>query len=219
MIDITTIPEESPLIDDNLKKELGNVFSKLTEEVTIKAVLDMEEEKSQEQASLLRCIADISNFIKLELYTKEEAPEEINTDYLPATGLYKAGIYSGAAFHGVPGGQEINSFVLGIYNLGSAGQPLGWGLTRKIKKINKKVNIKICVSLACHHCPKVVVACQRIAFLNENVEAEMIDATLYKDLIDRYEIERIPLMIINDEKKVVGEKSIEEIVEIVKNIT
>ena len=43
------------------------------------------------------------------------------------------------------------------------------------------------------------------------LEAEMIDATLYQDLIAQYKIERIPLLIVNDEKTFVGQKNMDEI--------
>ena len=34
------------------------------------------------------------------------------------------GEWSGLAFHGVPGGHEFTSFVLGLYNTAGPGQPL-----------------------------------------------------------------------------------------------
>ena len=38
--------------------------------------------------------------------------------------LNKDGEYSGVKFHGVPGGHELNSFLLAIYNLAGPGQAL-----------------------------------------------------------------------------------------------
>ncbi len=87
---------------------------------------------------------------------------------------------------------------------------------RKIQRLDKKTNIKICVSLACHHCPLVVTACQQIAFLNPNIEAEMIDAALYEDLVAQYDIKRVPMMILNDSRIVMGSKTIDEIVTLLK---
>ena len=97
-----------------------------------------------------------------------------------------------------------------------AGQEMSRGLRKKIDKLDKKTNIKICVSLACHHCPVVVSACQRIAILNPNIEAEMIDAALYEDLVAKYDIKRIPMMIFNDSEIHMGSKEIEEIVTLLK---
>lgn len=44
------------------------------------------------------------------------------------------------------------------------------------------------------------------------VTADMYDAKLYSDLIEKYKIERVPMTVINDEIVVMGQKTIDEIV-------
>lgn len=217
-IDLTTVPSESSLIDETLKTQLQGIFSRMQEPVTLKAVADMQQEKDAEMAAFLNTVAALGEKLTLELYPPEEAAQvpELDTTYLPVTGLYKNGTYGRAAFHGIPGGKEVNSFVLAIYNLAGPGQEVPKGLRKKIDKLNKKTNIKICVSLACHHCPNVVAACQQVAILNPNVEAEMIDAALYEALVTKYKIERVPMMIVNDSDVYMGNKTIEDIVTLLK---
>lgn len=136
MIDCNQFEGTSPLLDEKLQGELKGIFGKMETAVTLKAVVDMEEEKSREMALFLKTAASLSNLLTLELYTPLEAEAlEFDTEYLPATGLYKDGVYSGVSFHGVPGGREINSFVLAIYNLSGPGQEIGRGLVKKIQKI------------------------------------------------------------------------------------
>lgn len=212
------IPMESPLVDETLRAELSKILSKLQEKVTLKAVVDLEQEKDRELASFLKAVVSLSKSLELELYTPKESDlvPELNIKYLPVTGLYRQDIFKRVSFHGIPAGKEINSFILAIYNLAGPGQEIGRGLVKKIQKLNKKSNIKVCVSLACHHCPGVVAACQRIALLNENIEAEMIDAALYEDLVKEYKIERVPFIIINDQESHMGAKAIEDIVTLLK---
>lgn len=213
-----TVPSESSLVDEALKTQLRGIFSRMQEPVTLKAVVDMQREKDAEMAAFLNAVAALGEKLTLELYSLEEASQapELDTTYLPVTGLYKNGTYGRVAFHGIPGGKEMNSFVLAIYNLAGPGQEVSRGLKKKIEKLNKKANIKICVSLACHHCPNVVAACQQVAILNPNVEAEMIDAALYEELVARYKIERVPMMIVNDSDIHMGNKTIEDIVTLLK---
>lgn len=215
---IKDVPASSPLIDEKLKSDLSGIFQRLEDAVTIKAVIDTSTEKGNELAGFLSVIASLSEKITLEMYAPQESecPQELDTQWLPASGLYKDGQYCGIAFHGVPGGQEINSFVLAIYNLSGPGQKLDMWTKRRIRKLIKKANIKVCVSLACHHCPKVVTAAQQIAALNDNIEAEMIDAGLYPDLVEKYEIERVPVIIIDDNQKYIGAKTIDELMDLVK---
>lgn len=217
-IDLKTVPSESSLIDETLKTQLRGIFSKMQEPVTLKAVVDLQREKDSEMAAFLNTVASLGEKLSVELYSPEEASEvpELDTTYLPVTGLYKNGTYGRAAFHGIPGGKEVNSFVLAIYNLAGPGKEVARGLKKKIEKLNKKTNIKICVSLACHHCPNVVAACQQVAILNPNVEAEMIDAALYEELVAKYKIERVPMMIVNDSEVYMGNKTIEDIVTLLK---
>nr|WP_242828232.1 thioredoxin family protein [Enterocloster clostridioformis] len=215
---MNTIPGESSLVDQGLKEQLAGIFGRMEKRVTIRAVVDLSGEKDREMASFLRAIVSVSPNLELELYGPDEADQvlELNTAWLPVTGLYKDGAYGRAAFHGVPGGREINSFVLAVYNLAGPGQEVPKGTRKKIERLDKRTNIKICVSLACHHCPLVVTACQQIAFLNPNIEAEMIDAALYDDLVAKYDIKRVPMMIINDSRIVMGSKTIDEIVTLLK---
>lgn len=217
-IDLKTVPSGSSLIDETLKTQLQGIFSKMQEPVTLKAVVDLQREKDSEMAAFLNTVASLGEKLSVELYSPEEASEvpELDTTYLPVTGLYKNGTYGRAAFHGIPGGKEVNSFVLAIYNLAGPGKEVARGLKKKIEKLNKKTNIKICVSLACHHCPNVVAACQQVAILNPNVEAEMIDAALYEELVAKYKIERVPMMIVNDSEVYMGNKTIEDIVTLLK---
>lgn len=217
-VDFSTIPSDSGLIDEVMKEQLRGIFNKMQEPVTLKAVVDMQKEKDAEMASFLKTAAALGEKLEVELYSLEEASQvpELDTTYLPVTGLYKGGVYGRVAFHGIPGGKEINSFVLAIYNLAGPGQEVSRGLKKKIEKLNKKTNIKICVSLACHHCPAVVAACQQVAILNPNIEAEMIDASLYEELVAKYKIERVPMMIVDDTKIHMGNKTIEDIVTLLK---
>lgn len=229
MIDIHSIQEECTLLNESLCKDIAGILGRLTKPVKICAVVDMAQEKSAEMAVFLKkfCSIPSGTSITLELYTPEEVSEstggvltdylQLNTAYLPATGLYTEEGFSGVSFHGIPGGKEINAFILAIYNLAGPGQELSDGTRKKIQKLKKPLNAKICVSLACHHCSGLVTSCQRIAMLNPLIEAEMIDANLYPELVEKYQITRVPFLIINDKDTYTGPRSIEDLIVLFKN--
>lgn len=218
MIDLEKIVAESPLLDEALQAQLVTLLEKITQPVTIKSIIDLEQEKSVEMASFLKVFTGLCENLTLELYDigEKEMVPELDTTYLPVTGLYKQGEYGRVCFHGVPGGKELNSFIVAIYNLIGVGKEVEKRVAKQIMKLDQKQNVKICVSLACHHCPSVVAACQQIAILNPNIEAEMIDAALYPSLVEQYKIERIPMIIVNNEKIHMGNKTIDEIVNLLK---
>lgn len=214
------IPMSSPLVSDELKKQMIPLFSKMTKNVNLKAILDYDDEKSIELGSFLKVIASCSDKIEIDFIEKDEnmeIQEQLNGEHLPVVGIYGE-TYSGACFHGVPGGKEINSFIAAICYKGGAANPLDKRVTKNIALIKKDISIKIFVSLACHHCPHVVAACQKIAMENPYVTADMYDAKLYLDIIETYKVERVPMMVINESQKVMGQKTIEEIVNRLMNI-
>lgn len=227
MIDLQQVSPECALLNEKLCQELEGILKRITQPVTIKSVLDMENEKSREMASFLKKFCEIPSGapINLELYSIQELSGDeallhslkLDVQYLPVTGLYLNQEYTGAAFHGIPGGKEINAFIIAIYNLAGPGQDLSEGTRKKIQKLKRAVNVKICVSLGCHHCSGLVASCQRIAMLNPLIEAEMIDANLYPELVEKYHIERVPFMIVNDKDTYTGPRSLEDLVVLFKN--
>ena len=224
MIDISLISGESPLLDEKTAETMRGIFQKLDKAVVLKAAVDPEEEKSAEMASFLKGIAGLSPTISLELYSRKEADilaqetreqgAQIDISHLPVTGIFVEGVYQRAAFHGVPGGKEINSFVIGIYNAAGPGQEISKAAIKKIGRLKRPADVKICVSLACHHCPGVAIASQRIAMLSPLVQAQMYDANLYPDLVEKYQIERVPLVIINNSQVYAGPRSIEDLTQL-----
>lgn len=220
MIDGTKISKGSNLIDEALAQQLQAVFSKLETPVTIRAVVDLDRDKDAELAEFLNTIVSLEDKLTLALYTPEEAAAEVpelDITYLPVTGLYQGGSFGRVSFHGIPAGKEMNSFVLAIYNLSGPGTPLDSKLEQAIRALSKTARIKVCVSLACHHCPAVVAACQQIAILNPLIEAEMIDAALFPALVAQYKIERVPMIIVNDTDIYMGNKTMDQLVELLKN--
>lgn len=211
---------QSKLLNDGLRNQLKGVFSRLTKPVTLISIIDESLPKSIELRDLILDISNLSDKIKTEIYKKGAnitIENKINADKFPVVAfLDSEGNYSGVKFHGVPGGHELNSFVLSIYNLGSAGQPIENSTLEAIKNIDKPTNIKVTVSLACHFCPDVVVASQRIAIENQNVEAEMIDLSEFGDIKTKFKVMSVPAIIINDEEIYFGAKKIDEIISLIE---
>ena len=114
-------------------------------------------------------------------------------------------------FHGVPGGKEITGFAAALLSAGGAAKPLDKPTMKDIGKIKKPVDIRVCVSLACHHCAQLVASAQRVAWENPLVTAHMVDANLYPDLVSKYQIQRVPLTVLNGDTTVPGGKTMAEL--------
>ena len=206
----------SALLNDALREQIGTVLSRMENNVTLVTIVDPSNEKSIELRDLVIDIANLGDKLEAVVKIKGEdqaLEEKVNADKYPVVALLnKDGEYSGVKFHGVPGGHELNSFLLAIYNLAGPGQALDASVLEAIKGIDKKVNIKVAVSLSCHLCPDVVVGAQRIAIENPNVEAEMLDIANFPELKTKHKVMSVPCMIINDEKVTFGSKSIQDMI-------
>ena len=219
-VDINDTNRKSNLLNDALRGQIKSILGMMQDEVTLVSIVDESNAKSIEFMDLILDMASLGDKLNVEIYKKSENPEmeaKINADKLPVVALLdKDKKYSGVKFHGVPGGHELNSFILAIYNLAGPGQAIDEDVLKEIKSIDKKTNLKVVVSLSCTLCPDVVVASQRIAMENENVETEMVELSLFEDIKKKYRIMSVPAIIVNDEKIHFGAKKMNEIVNLIK---
>lgn len=200
--------EKSELISQELEAQLQTLFQKLENKVVLKCVLDEAQKESSEMKRMVSHMADLSDLVEVQIVDKQEVVTK-DVAHLPLTMIYKEDTDTGISFHGVPGGQEMNSFVVAVLMAGGAKK-----LEAKDGRVEGKHSIDILVSLSCHHCAKQVMNCFQIAYLSEQVEAAMYDARLYPDLVEKYKIERIPMTIIDGETTIMGVKEIEELIAI-----
>lgn len=210
----------SKLLNDTLRNQLKGILAKIENNISLVSIVDENNSKSLELRDLVLDICDLSDKVSSIIYKKGENTEmedKVHADKYPIVALLdKNGNYSGVKFHGVPGGHELNSFILAIYNLAGPGQELNEGILNEIKSIDNRINIKVAVSLSCHVCPEVVTAAQRIAIENPNIETEMLDLSNFKDIKDKHKIMSVPALIINDSKVYFGGKKLEDIVKLLK---
>lgn len=225
MIELEKISPKSALISEELEGQLKGVLDKLDRELTLVCVLDMEDKASMEMAELVRHIAGLSQVLNCQFYDRTEAEQqfkELDTEWLPVTALYRTGQkpdregYTGIAFHGVTGGKELNSLVFALYNTAGPGQEIEPKLQKDLWKLDKHIKVKVFVSLSCHHCAQQVITCQKIAAEASGVEVQMIDARLYPKLAEQYQIERIPMTVIEEQEVILGTKTTEQMYRILK---
>ena len=194
-----------------MKQQLETVFSKMERRLLLKLFLD-NRPVSAELEDFIRNLTSLTDKLSANV---EERNDKMNT--APCVSVFlEDGTDTGIAFHGVPSGHEFTSFVLGLYNAAGPGQKVDEQTVRNIKDIKKSVDMKILVTLSCTMCPDLVVACQRIAAMNENIRAETYDIQHFAELRKKYNVMSVPCLVINDDKVSFGKKNINQVLELIK---
>lgn len=201
-----TMAAGGKFITDEMIPQLNAVFERMAQKLTLE-VHTIEGERSAELLNAMNELAALTDKLQCK-EVKDNLPES------PCVRLIKEdGSYSGLAFHGIPGGHEFTSFVLGIYNAAGPGQGVEPEDEERIKAIEKDTKIQVLVSLSCTMCPDLVVAAQRIASLNPHITTEVYDLNLFPDLRDKYKVMSVPCMVTNDEDITFGRKKMNELLD------
>ena len=198
---------DGSLFDEAMLQQLNTVFSRMSSKLILKLSLD-DRPVSAELKGYMSELTKLTD--KLTLV-------EENGGEAPCVRIYREdGSYSGLAFHGVPGGHEFTSFVLGLYNAAGPGQALDADVREAIGTIGKK-DLKVLVSLSCTMCPELVTAAQRIAAESGNVSAEVYDLNHFPELRNKYKVMSVPCLVVNEGEQIsFGKKNIRQLVEFLK---
>jgi thioredoxin reductase (NADPH) len=197
------------LFTQEMLSQLEMVFQKMASPLVLKLYLD-DRPVSEELKGYINELSSMTD--KLSVQISDEAISE-----QPCVQICKEdGSWTGLAFHGVPGGHEFTSFVLGLYNAAGPGQALDGEIMREIQALSP-ANMKVLVSLSCTMCPELVTAAQRIAAENKDVTAEVYDLNHFPDLRDKYKVMSVPCLVINDGEKIsFGKKNVPQLLELLR---
>ena len=197
------------LFTSDMLAQLNAVFGKMESKLVLSLGLDSRD-SSNELKHYMEELAKLTDKLSIRLEENVDAKE---APYVKV--CREDGSYSGLAFHGIPGGHEFTSFILGLYNVAGPGQQIEDDIKSKIQAVDKETKIRLMVSLTCTMCPDLVVAAQRIASLNPKVSTEVYDLNHFPDLRDKYQIMSVPCMVIDDGKPNFGKKDISQVLDLI----
>ena len=206
-----TSSTSSQLFDENMLAQLNTVFARMSSKLILKLYLD-NRPVSEELKGYMTELAALTEKLELEIATDGDLAE-VSEEEKPCVQIFREdGSWSGLGFHGVPGGHEFTSFVLGLYNAAGPGQPLDAEIQTEIQAIEKKTDMKVLVSLSCTMCPELVTAAQKIAAMNANIAAQVYDINHFPALKDKYNVMSVPCLVINDGENVsFGKKNVKQL--------
>lgn len=201
-------PAADSLFSADMLAQLQAVFDRMAAPLVLRLALD-DTPLSAELQHYMEQLAAQTDKLSVETGAPGEA------DHLPCVRVCRAdGTWTGLAFHGVPGGHEFTSFVLGLYNAAGPGQPIDEENRAAAAAIRQPVTLQVLVSLSCTMCPELVTAAQRLAAENTQVTAQVYDLNHFPDLRDQYHVMSVPCLVINGETVSFGKKNIRQLLDL-----
>lgn len=197
------------LFTGEMLSQLHTVFDRMASSLILRLCLD-ETPVSAELEHYMQELAAQSDKLSVE----QGDPSKV--EHLPCVQICRSdGSWTGLAFHGVPGGHEFTSFVLGLYNAAGPGQALDEETEAAIRAIQKPVELQVLVSLSCTMCPELVTAAQRLAAAYPDISAQVYDLNHFPDLREQYQVMSVPCLVINGGEQIsFGKKNIRQLLEL-----
>ena len=214
---VTVETQESENSDElftaEMRQQLDTVFARMERPLLLKLSLDTRP-VSEELKRFITALVALSD--KLTMEVADRQAEETLTPCVEV--CLTDGTPTGLAFHGVPGGHEFTSFMLGLYNAAGPGQALDNTTKQQIASIQDKTDLKILVTLSCTMCPDLVVAAQRIAAANPNVTAHVYDIRHFDGLKNQYKVMSVPCLVYGEGKIAFGKKNMHQILDLLAQL-
>ncbi|MGB9749621.1 MAG: protein disulfide oxidoreductase [Caldisericia bacterium] len=210
--------------DESLKDEVKILFFKKsgvgvwTPEVNE----DTECKYCKEAEEIYTDIASLSDLVKLEVYEMgkdKEMFEKYQVERIPTAVL--VGKNKGMVrYVGIPAGYEFTSFIEDIIDVSNGEIDFKDENIKKIENIKEKIHIQVFVTPTCPYCPRSVRTAHKMALINENITADMVEATEFPALSDKYNVYAVPKTVINDKIEFEGavpeDQYVEEVLKVVE---
>jgi len=151
-------------------------------------------------------LAEISPKIKVEVYdfVKDQIKaKEFRIDKIPAVGVIGRKDY-GVRFYGIPSGYEFTSLVGAIMDVSRGESGLSQKTKDALKLVDNSVHIQVFVTPTCPYCPAAVRLAHKLAIESDMIWAEMVEATEFVPLAQKYSVTGVPKIVINEKFEVSG---------------
>jgi glutaredoxin-like protein len=154
----------------------------------------------KETRRLLEEIASLSEKLSLTIldFTADrDQAAGYGVDKLPAL-VVKGDRDFGIRFFGIPSGYEYMSLVEAITDVSKGQTGLKPETRKALKDLEKDIRIQVFVTPTCPYCTTVVRLAHQFAMESSRVKGEMVEATEFPHLAQKYHVFGVPKAVINE---------------------
>ena len=190
-------------VDENIKRQVKEIFQHMENKVYVKYFGDKDRCLTCAQTKeIIELLAELApeGMINITIYDQEDNPPEIkkyNVKRYPTILLHGEQEYN-VVFTGIPSGYEFGALVEDILDISARKVTLKKENLEKVEKIDKPIKIQVFVTPTCPYCTSAVRLAHKLAMANSNIIGEMIEATEFPQLAQKYYVMGVPKTVINE---------------------
>jgi glutaredoxin-like protein len=155
---------------------------------------------------IAREVAGLSDKISVEVYnfvTDKPVADQYGVDKIPATVVVGEKDY-GIRFFGIPAGYEFTSLIEDIMMVSAGDSGLSEATKKAVAQIKQPVRIQVFVTPTCPYCPGAVLLAHKLAMESEYIVGDMVEATEFPHLAQKYNVMGVPRTVINEKTHIEG---------------
>jgi glutaredoxin-like protein len=155
---------------------------------------------------LIQEFAALNDKITVEVYdfiADANKVKEYGIDKIPALAIVGKKDY-GVRIYGIPYGYELQTLIEAVINVSKGKTDLSDKTKAILAEVKAPVHIQVFVTLTCPHCPVAAAIAHKLAVESDMVRADVIDATEFPTLAQKYAIMGVPKIVINEKVEFVG---------------
>jgi glutaredoxin-like protein len=196
------------LIPDDKKDLLRNEFKEKMEN-PVKIVMFTQEIECKfcsDTRQLAQEMATLSDKITIEVYdfmADADKAKEYCIDKIPALAIIGAKDY-GVRIYGIPYGYELQTLVEAVVNVSRGRTDISDKTKAILAEVKAPVHIQVFVTLTCPHCPVAAAVAHKLAIESPMIRADVIDASEFPQLAQKYSVIGVPKVVINEKVEFVG---------------
>ena len=187
-------------IQENDKSEVRKVLNRMDNPVEL--IMFTQQVNCQycsETKQLLDELSELSsNLVVTEynLVSDSEEVEQYHVDKAPAI-VVKGEQDYGIRYYGIPSGYEFASLLEDIVDVSNGDPGFSAAQLEQISAIRQPVHLQVFVTPTCPYCPQAVRNAHRMAMVNPNITADMVEAQEFPELSQRYQVRGVPRTVVN----------------------
>ncbi len=196
------------LLPEDKKEAIRNEFKEKLEG-PVKIVMFTQEVECRfcsDTRQIVQDMATLNDKITTEIYdfiADAEKAKELGIDKIPAIAVIGKKDY-GVRIYGIPYGYEIQTLIEAIVNVSRGKTDLSDKTKEILADIKAPVHIQVFVTLTCPHCPSAAAIAHKLAVESDMIRADVIDATEFPQLAQKYNVIGVPKIVINEKVEFVG---------------